>query len=298
MPDGVERIGQKVAPASRRRATSQRAKPAFVGWIELCLVLALGLVLARLVLSAVAPLSVPETLPGPAPGARDAGVEAMRSASINPFRQPENQAVAAAIAPANDEVLEETSLDLVLHGVQVDGFGATAVIRTPDGEQRSYAINEEITDGVILDSAREDQVTIRRGGVRETLTMVNRDRKTEAPQPSPITAPAAAAPAAEQIEIGDWTSIVSVTPRPAPGGVELVLAPGAQPLRFEAAGLKAGDVLKSVNGRAIGQTPDSIAEQMQSLEGRDVVDLVVDRDGLQVPVKIFLSTGRGDVNDY
>lgn len=77
-----------------------------------------------------------------------------------------------------------TSLDLKLFGVREDrasGKGS-AIIGTPDGLQRSYAVGDEIVPGVTLTAVSFDGVTISRGGVQEQLFL---DQSTPAEMAAP-----------------------------------------------------------------------------------------------------------------
>lgn len=57
-----------------------------------------------------------------------------------------------------------------LHGVRVGGGGSgSAIIGTPDGEQKSFAVGDEVAPNVRLVSIAEDHVVLARGGVRSTL---------------------------------------------------------------------------------------------------------------------------------
>jgi len=64
-----------------------------------------------------------------------------------------------------------TSLDLTLHGVRENratGLGS-AIIGLPDGRQQSFAVGEEIMEGVTLSGVSSDSVTISRGGATEQM---------------------------------------------------------------------------------------------------------------------------------
>jgi len=57
-----------------------------------------------------------------------------------------------------------------LHGVRVGGGGSgSAILGTPDGLQRSFAVGDEVAPNVRLVSVAEDHVVLARGGVRSTL---------------------------------------------------------------------------------------------------------------------------------
>lgn len=110
---------------------------------------------------------------------------------------PQPVAQAAAAAPpldfdpffrraAETATVVVTSLPLTLHGTREDratGRGS-AIIGTPDGQQNSYVVGEQIMDGVTLAAVAFDSVTIERGGgVREQIFL-------GAGAPAEATAPA------------------------------------------------------------------------------------------------------------
>ncbi len=75
------------------------------------------------------------------------------------------------MADASNAPIVVTSLSLKLFGVREDrasGRGS-AIIGTPDGVQRSFAVGEEISPGVILTAVGFDSVTISRGGAAEQI---------------------------------------------------------------------------------------------------------------------------------
>jgi general secretion pathway protein C len=82
-----------------------------------------------------------------------------------------------------------TSLNLKLFGVREDrasGRGS-AIISTPDGQQKSFAVGEEIVPGVKLVAVGPDSVTIDRSGTREQLFL---DQSTSASTGSTAAPPA------------------------------------------------------------------------------------------------------------
>jgi general secretion pathway protein C len=83
-----------------------------------------------------------------------------------------------------------TSLNLKLFGVREDrasGRGS-AIIGTPDGQQRSFAVGEEVVPGVKLTAVGFDSVTISRSGTAEQLFL---DQSTSARVVAPNSAPPA-----------------------------------------------------------------------------------------------------------
>jgi general secretion pathway protein C len=118
-----------------------------------------------------------------------------------------------------------TSLNLKLYGVRENraSGGGAAIIGLPDGQQRSFAIGEEIVPGVTLTGVSFDGVTISRGGAAEQLYLDqsrapgaagSQPQAQAAPSSMPTfsiaTPPPAAAPAAPAPPI----PIVSTVVRP------------------------------------------------------------------------------------
>jgi general secretion pathway protein C len=172
--------------------------------------------------------------------------------SFDPFyRQP--QGIAAG-----------TSLNLKLFGMREDlGSGAgSAIIGTPDGQQRSFSVGEEVLPGVTLKDVTMDGVILSRGGADEQLLLDPAEGGNSAvatsapPAPSPMAPSVAAAsavpsaiPFAPRLENGRLTGVVV---QPASGGAAI-----------GATGLAPGDVIVSVNGEPIRSV-----EQARSLPSR------------------------------
>lgn len=176
-----------------------------------------------------------------------------------------------------------TSLDLKLFGVRENratGRGS-AIIGTPDGEQRSFAVGEEIVPGVTLMAVNFDSVTISRGGTAEQMfldqsppaTVVGpADVGQTAAAPAPASAPAA--------------SQIGFEPRMDGGRVTgVVVQPRGSGDAFRAAGFAPGDLILSVNGRQVGSAAEAraLAEQ---LGGNEEVTVRVERDGRVIPLRV------------
>jgi len=179
-----------------------------------------------------------------------------------------------------------TSLDLKLYGVREDrasGRGS-AIIATPDGVQRSFAVGEEIVPGVTLTAVSFDSVAISRGGVTEQLFL---DQSAAAPVVAPPPPPPMiGVPAVEVAPPPPPSpSEIRVQPRVSNGRVTgVAVYPQGSGEAFRAAGLAPGDVIVSANGERIGS-----AEQAQEIAARigdGEVSLEVDRGGRVVPIRV------------
>jgi general secretion pathway protein C len=135
---------RKVAPPGER----------LLGWAGLAGWALAGLLLARAFWMAVTPEGTLGTPAAPA------AATAAALAAIDPFFP---QAAVSA-----DQV---SGLDLALVGTRVDAASGrgSAIIATPDGQQQSIGVGEEIMPGVRLAAVDFESVTLDRGGRRETL---------------------------------------------------------------------------------------------------------------------------------
>jgi general secretion pathway protein C len=188
-----------------------------------------------------------------------------------------------------------TSLALRLYGVREDrasGRGS-AIIATPDGKQRSFAVGDELVPGVILKAVGFDNVTITRNGADEQLFMDQSggaDVVGAPPIPSPGATPGppvmtplpvvtTPAPPASNL-----SSEVSIQPRL--NGSRLTgvtVQPRGSGEAFRAAGLAPGDVIISVNGERL-----TSPAQAAGLAGRLTGDarVQVERNGRVIPLTI------------
>lgn len=246
-----------------------------VAAVEIGLVIVIGLVAGRMAMTLVSPLPVAEEPPSPSPAR-----EAVRMMAGNPFRSsasPELEAAPVSAAAA------ETTLDLKLHGAWVEADGKnSAIIRTPDGKQKIFFVGDVICCGAELESVHPDEVIISRAGVRESLRLSNK---------RPASRPAAPENEPRIIESGaaDLATLVTLQPaRGANGDFRLQIFPGQDERAFEAAGLQAGDILISVNGRPAPKDLASFAELLRSLEGKTEAELLVERGGAATPLAISL----------
>ncbi|HMJ93792.1 MAG TPA: type II secretion system protein N [Allosphingosinicella sp.] len=194
-----------------------------------------------------------------------------------------------------------TSLNLKLYGIRQDqasGRGS-AIIATPDGLQRSFAVGEEIVPGVTLTSVDFDSVTISRGGTAEQLFM-DQSPTAEVIAPGPPTAPGIAPPGGVQVPTtstavpaappSNFVGDIAFQPRVTGDSITgLMVAPQGSGEGFRALGLKPGDVVVSVNGRRINsaERAGSIASD---LAGARRATVQVERDGRMVTLR--LENGR------
>lgn len=182
-----------------------------------------------------------------------------------------------------------TGLDLKLFGVRQDqasGRGS-AIIGTPDGQQRSYAVGEEIVPGVTLTGVAFDHVTIGREGRSEQLFMDQSGEAAVVGDGTPAPPPPRTAPPPPGVMIpvpvspppeGNVATDIKFAPRVDAGELNgFVVQPAGSGEAFRAARLMPGDVIVAVNGRRIGAA-DRGRDLSAELGNRRVV-IQVERDG-------------------
>lgn len=209
--------------------------------------------------------------------------------SIDPFFRGAAQGAATATV---------TSAGLTLFGININEAtgGGSAIIAGEDGIQNSYAVGDEIAPGLKLVGVAFDHVLLDRGGARESLFLDQSGGAAAATPalPAPTPEPGAAAPAGGVSPSGELSpealkAGVAFTPRAENGKVTgLVVQPQGDGAVFRAAGLRPGDVIRSVGGRPIGSTADAAALANQLSPGARV-SIEVERGASVVPIALILS---------
>lgn len=187
-----------------------------------------------------------------------------------------------------------SSLNLVLAGVIASGAGGYALISVNGQPQEPFAVGQTITGSAVLQAVYPDRVVIRRNGALESLLLEGADNSQPLAQaPTLPVGRAAGAPgevvretgvnqyavAREQLAAHMRTPdfLKQATLVPAGGGGFLVRQMQAGSL-YEKLGLRAGDVIKSVNGQPVNSAEDAIRlyQQMSSISA---VQLEITRGG-------------------
>lgn len=208
--------------------------------------------------------------------------------SFDPFFRSASQGPASATV---------TALGLTLFGINLNEAtgGGSAIIAGEDGIQTSYAVGDEIAPGVKLVGVAFDHVLLDRGGARESLFL---DQSGDAAAVNPATPLPAPTPEIGTVSTGNASGEmtpaaikagIGFAPRTENGRVTgIVVQPQGDGAAFRAAGLRPGDVIRSVGGRPIGSASDAASLANQLTPGARI-SLEVERGASVVPVAIFLS---------
>lgn len=276
-----------------------RALPGLVAAV--CAIL-LGRALADLVWALV---PVPESArwrpPPPAAAARPApaiDVNAIANAGLfGRYEAPASTEESLLSAP-------ETPLNLTLIGLLADDREqySRALIATQGGEEKAYAIGDDVARGVVLQAIFPDRVILQRGGRLETLRL-ERDQPGAGGGAAPP--PVAAAPAddgasasAQQLarvrdevlkDPAKASEYVRVQPANIGGQLKgYRVYPGRDRSAFTQAGLRPGDLVTSVNGVQLDD-PAKALQLLGDLGQAGQVNLVVERGGQTQNISINLS---------
>lgn len=273
-------------------------------WTTALLTVLLAVSLAQLTWRLWPAATLPEPPPRPvADGSGGAAGEsplqqAQRVAALHLFGAPSERAV-----PARPEARDapETQLDLTLHGVVATGNPVTAraIIQHGRGDERPYRLGDEIPGGAVIREILTDRVVLERNGRYETLRLP-REPLSQAGEGGPEPAGGAARLSSR---LSDYRQRLLREPakvdrllrvQPVTEGGRLKgyrLDPRADRELFQAAGLRAGDVLTSVNGMRLDD-PTRLGEVIDQLSTSDRLTLTVERGGRSETVVVRL----GDSN--
>ena len=204
-----------------------------------------------------------------APRTLSAEAQSAVLASVDPFFRSGSAGASAAAAPT----------DLQLFGTRLgsDGIAGSAILGSPDGDQRSYVVGEDVSPGVKLAAVHFDHVDLDRGGVRQSLYMPDADTRTEAETGQPSTSIADA---------------FDFKPRMSSGNVTGVIArPGRDKVPFAASGLRQGDVIVAVNGARI-TSPIDVQQLQGSIAPGARLILTVERGAQTIPIPLNLPANQ------
>ncbi|MCC5795592.1 MAG: type II secretion system protein GspC [Chromatiales bacterium] len=287
-------------------------------WVSLLMVLLIGWYAARLAWLAW-PQPDPVWIPPPplTGSARQpaTSVDPQRIVSARLFGEASAAPEPAAAAVVEDDIDDapDTRLNLRLRGAVMadDSRFAHAIIADASGVERVYFLEDSIPGGARLHRVQLDRVILNRNGSLEVLRLP-RDTSGGAGQPAAARAPAAAP--AQQLR-GARPPPAQPRTEPAPGSVQELIAqsqagfleivrptpfmpdgqlrgfrlfPGPNRQRFNALGLRSGDLVTEINGMPL-DNPAQGMEIFNSLEESTLVTLTLERDGQPETLQVDLS---------
>lgn len=187
-----------------------------------------------------------------------------------------------------------TALNLTLFGTRIDeamGRGS-AIIAGPDGVQKSVSVGEEVAPGAVLKAVAFDHVTIERGGAPEDLFI----DQSGAGGDGGKSGAEGAAPSSGGgegrtggITVQQFQSDIGFVPRIDGGRVSgLTVRSQGSGAAFRAAGLRDGDVVTAIGGRAVTGADDVDRVASEFADG-GAVPLTVERGGRTVSLSVTVA---------
>jgi general secretion pathway protein C len=212
----------------------------------------------------------------PAAPIADGAAELRQLLSANLFGQVDLTAGQAGLSP---DRIPLSSLNLVLTGVMVGGAHNFALISVNGGNETAFSIGEEILAGAALHAVYPDRAVLRRAGALESLVLKD---SLALPEGSIVTSPQYRKDAplagirgngsnftverntlAQQMQKPEFLSQALMVPNAGGGFLVREIQPGSV---YEKLGVRAGDVIRSVNGQPINNM-DEVMKLYQQLGG-------------------------------
>ncbi len=202
----------------------------------------------------------------------------------------------------------ETRLSLTLKGIVAVSAAAEgrALIAEGSAEEKVYKVGDALSGGAVLHEVLSDKVILKRGGRFETLTLP-RERAIQTDSISPAKTSPSARPNPSRANAGgsvnqqlrtlrdsiaanpqEAFSLIQAQPVMEGGAIKgYRVNPGKQRRLFHGTGLRAGDVVTSVNGIALSDAAQ-MASLFEQFKTADSFDLLVERGGRQTSLTVNL----------
>jgi general secretion pathway protein C len=211
-------------------------------------------------------------------------------AAANLFGQRQATAEAPLDAP-------DTALNLVLKGILSygDETSSRALIADASGKEKPYSVGDDIPGGAILKAIHADRVILERNGRFETLRL-DRSKSSSAGSSAPASASTVRGNTTVTTKSGEATTLAELRnellrePGKASQYVRLQpvysegklqgyrIYPGANRTLFQSVGLRAGELVTSVNGVPLDDAAKAL-QLMGNLRDVSELSLVLERGG-------------------
>ncbi|MGH8504966.1 MAG: type II secretion system protein GspC [Stenotrophobium sp.] len=195
----------------------------------------------------------------------------------------------------DQQAAPDTQLNLTLLGIfaGTDKELSRAVIAPQGGEEKPFAIGDDVVKGVSLQGIFPDRVILSRGGQLETLRL-DRDQPNSGNGFVASNSNAADGISAQLTQIRQQilqnpnraAEYIRVQPAMVNGQMNgYRIYPGSNPAIFNGSGLHPGDLVTAVNGIQLNDTQKAL-QMLNDLSNASSVSLVVDRGGQQQTINV------------
>ncbi len=279
-------------------------------WVSLLLVVLIGWQLANVVWMLVPgsstgdAVAVPAGLSTPGSSGDSADVQSIANASLFGKADPEDAAVVEA--PVVIDTTVETKLNLTLKGTIASNLEeqSAAIIQVGPSDDKVFVIGDTVTSGARLQAVENRRVILNESG---QLTELKLPEEFRSAPPARRTTPSRQRAATSrttpsrsiQSVVSQNAARLSDVIRPTPYFVNgqqqgYRVYPGRDRRQFAALGLKAGDLIKDIDGQSLAD-PQQAMQIFQSLGNAQQVTVTVERNGQ--PETIVLKTDQLDIGE-
>ncbi len=205
--------------------------------------------------------ATPAVVSSRAPDASQAPVDIQTLLTAHLF----GQAPSTIAGNVNPERLPLSSLNIVLTGVIAQGKSSFAFVSINGAPENPVMIGQEITAGAVLEAVHRDRIVLRRGTSLESVLL--KDSDATLPAGAIVTGRPDAASAIRSLGGGSYSvdrqtftqnltaeTLSQATVAPGAGG--LVVREVQSGGMFDKLGLRAGDIVRSVNGQPVSSLDD------------------------------------------
>jgi general secretion pathway protein C len=199
----------------------------------------------------------------------------------------------------------DTQLALTLFGIFADGRdprSSRALIGTAGGDEKPYAIGDDISRGVSLQAIFADRVVLSRNGRLETLRLDKGQAGSSDGMPMTADTDGGSIDSGDAQQLADIRTkmlndpskaqdYIRVQPVQAPSGngqLGYRIYPGKDKALFSAAGLRPGDVVTAINGIPLSDPAKSL-QLLSDLSQSQQLSVVIDRGGQSQTVSVNLN---------
>jgi len=144
-----------------------------------------------------------------------------------------------------------TSLNVVLTGVMVYGSDSFAIFSVGGAPEEPFAIGQEVISGASLYSVLADRAILQRGGGFEAAIL--RDSDSKLPAGAVVSGTSTTTIRPEMLRSPQVLSQAHIVPNSGGGFLVRTIQAGSI---YEKLGLRAGDVIRSINGQTVNNMED------------------------------------------
>lgn len=217
----------------------------------------------------------PVISPAVRPGSRQTDVQALADRHLFGSWQ--------APAGADGANAPDTRLSLNLLGILAasNSNESRALIGSADGEEKPYAVSDEVVRGVTLQAIFPDRVVLSRGGALETLRLA-KDAPIEGTAPTRVSGGSSQLSSIRDQVLSDpgkAAQYVRVQPAMVNGAMKgFRIYPGRERDAFNNLGLRPGDLVTAVNGIQLDDSQKAL-QTLSELSQASSVNVTIERGG-------------------